>query len=161
MCAGVTSGTKVLFAGGTDFNGGITVYSEVDILETTTGDWTVDNLSVPRFTSAVSKDSIVIFAGGGTPPPQFVTDVVDIYNTNSGEWTTAALSEARDVRAAVVLGDLAIFAGGMNEQSVSKRVDIYHFSTGDWTIDSLSVPRGFFNSNCSGKQSLFCRRHDE
>ncbi len=151
VCASVTSGTKVFFAGGADFTGfGLTVFSEVDILETTTGDWIVEHLSVPRITSAVSKDSIVIFAGG-LP----ASNVVDIYNTITGNWTTATLSEARDARAAVVVGDLAIFAGGFNGQTVSKRVDIYHFSTGEWSIDSLSVPRGFLTATVVDNKAYF------
>jgi len=141
---------KVYFAGG-DFED-----STIEIFDPQKGEWTFDSLSVGRaLMGAVSNDSIVIFAGGFTDFLDTAVDTVDIYNTKSGIRSGARLSEARDGRAAVVVGDLAIFAGGWNGQSVSNRIDIYNFSTELWSIDSLSVARGFMAVTAVGNKALF------
>jgi N-acetylneuraminic acid mutarotase len=114
----------------------------VDIFDTLTGEWTVENLSVPRGAVAVvSHGNKVLFAGGAHYGLQLIYDIVDIYDIETGQWSTATLSEARDARSAAVVGDIAIFAGGFDWHNVSKRVDIYNFTTDTWSIDSLSVAR--------------------
>jgi hypothetical protein len=129
----VACGSKVLFAGGANFNTGA-VFSTVDIFDTITQEWTIEQLSVPRLQPAcVSYGNKVLFAGGANLSQGIVYDIVDIYDIETSEWTTASLSESRVVWWATV-GDLAIFAGGYNLETSSKRVDIYNFTTDTWSI---------------------------
>ncbi len=158
LIAAAATENKVLFAGGAIFNWPASkLLSEVDILDVSACEWTVEHLSVPRMTSAVSKGDIVLFAGGISEiiPATKFTNIVDIYDAQTGTWTIDSLSEARDARAAVVVGDLAMFAGGYNGQTVSNTVDIYHFSTGEWTMDTLSLARGFLAATASGNKAYF------
>jgi hypothetical protein len=155
----VTCGKKVLFAGGLDLSDwpASTLYSTVDIFDTENGYWTVQHLSLARGAMGVSKGDTAIFAGGiiGVDPFFTGTDVVDIYDAANDIWTTATLSEPRAGFAAVVVGDLAMFAGGYDGQNVTKRIDIYNFSTGMWSIDSLSSARGFLAATAVGNKAYF------
>jgi hypothetical protein len=156
LTAGVSCGSKVFFAGGIDLYGTMTVYSTVDIFDTLTQQWTVEQLSVPRVCiAAVSKGSKVLFAGGVIATPYVCADVVDIYDIETGIWTAVNLSEPRDARMAAVVEDLAFFAGGYNGSVVTKRVDIYNFTTGIWSIDSLSVARDRMTVTTVGSKILF------
>jgi hypothetical protein len=150
-----TCGSKIFFAGGANFSTGA-VYGTVDIFDTVTQQWTVEQLSVPRLQVAVvSHGNKVLFAGGANLQQGVVYDIVDIYNIETGEWLPpAALSEPRVVWWATV-GNLAIFAGGYNLQTSSKRVDIYNFTTNTWSIDSLSVPRAFIGITTLGNKVFF------
>jgi hypothetical protein len=52
------------------------------------------------------------------------------------------LSMARGAMASAVVGDLAIFAGGLRQGGeVTNRVDIYNFTSGTWSIATLSQAR--------------------
>jgi N-acetylneuraminic acid mutarotase len=148
------AGSKVFFAGGVDFYISGDVFSTVDIFDTVTQQWSVEQLSVPRLqTAVVSHGNKVLFAGGVNLEQGRVYDIVDIYDIETGEWSTANLSEPRVVWWATV-GDLAIFAGGYDLLNSSKRVDIYNFATDTWTIDSLSVPRAFIGMTTIGNKVL-------
>jgi hypothetical protein len=150
----VACGSKVLFAGGADFYGSGAVYSTVDIFDTTDQSWAVEQLSVPRLQAAVvSHGNKVLFAGGANLQQGIVYDIVDIYDIETGQWTTASLSEPRVVWWATV-DDLAIFAGGYDLQTASKRVDIYNFTTNTWSIDSLSVARAFLTLTTIGSRVM-------
>jgi N-acetylneuraminic acid mutarotase len=158
----VACGDKILFAGGMKYNAaGATFYSIVEIFDPSNNGWSQAGLSVPRLTTGVSNGSKAIFAGGlidyeaGASSIFETTNVVDIYDSVTNSWTTDTLSEARDAFNAVVVGDLAIIAGGFNGQKVTNKVDIYHFSTGQWTTDTLSVPRGNMSSTVVGTKAYF------
>jgi N-acetylneuraminic acid mutarotase len=75
--------------------------------------------------------------------------MVDIYDYDSltGFWTHSydfLLSEARAAMASAVVGDLAIFAGGVKPgYAFSDRVDIYNFTTNSWSTATLSQARGW------------------
>jgi hypothetical protein len=154
----VAAGSKVFFAGGIDMKTAA-LFSEVDIWDTLTKQWTVKNLSVPRvFLSAVSNGEKVLFAGGvdlAGPGPSF--DVVDIYDVATGLWSVAKLSIPRTGMGAAVAGNRAFFAGGIMAETlkVTKRIDIYDFSTGTWSIDSLSEARGMLAGVALGNKVLF------
>jgi hypothetical protein len=154
----VPCGSKVLFAGGGGDWPNPPFYSVVDILDTNDGSWSVESLSLARATTGVSKGNIALFAGGITDLSSGeikTTNTVDIYNCETGIWTTDTLSVARDAFNAVVVGDLAMIAGGFDGQNTTKRVDIYNFSTDQWTIDSLSVPRSHLTSTVVGSKAYF------
>lgn len=154
----VTAGSKVIFAGGVNMNNDV-LFSEVDIWDTITKQWTLKQLSIPRvFLSAVSNGEKVLFAGGAdlkVNGPTF--DVVDIYDVVTGLWSVAKLSIPRVGMGATVAGNRAFFAGGMVNQTgkVTNRIDIYDFSTGSWSIDSLSEARGFLAAVTLGNKVMF------
>lgn len=154
----VAAGSKVFFAGGINLIDS-TLFSEVDIWDTITKQWTLKHLSVPRvFLSAVSNGEKVLFAGGvdiSGPGPSF--DVVDIYDMATGLWSVAQLSIPRTGMGAAVAGNRAFFAGGTLAETptVTKRIDIFDFSTGIWSIDSLPEARGFLAAVSLGNKILF------
>lgn len=85
----VSSGSKMFVVGG--FNVSNQTNNVVDIYDTLTKQWTVAQLSQPRFgISAVSKDGVVLFAGGSDVPaiPFLAYDIVDVYHAGTGTWTT-------------------------------------------------------------------------
>lgn len=146
---GVSCGSKVLFAGGSDFSFLLPiVFSEVDIYDTLTQQWTTEQLSIPRaILSAESYGNEVIFAGGMRVPGYITYATVDKYNVQTGLWSVDSLSEPRHGMGSAVLGNKAFFAGGAkytnstNLSVASNKVDIYDFSTGIWTTDTLSMAR--------------------
>lgn len=143
----VAAGAKVFFAGGANMLNG-TMYYEVDIWDTVTKTWSIDELTIPRvFLSAVTNGEKVLFAGGNNLQGSSY-DVVEIYDMNTDLWEITSLSQSRSGMGAAVLGDLAFFAGGYCDEtsSVTDRIDIYHFSTGTWTTASLSQARGFLSA---------------
>ncbi len=152
----VSCGSKIFFAGG--FDDAVT-YDFVDIFDTITQEWTVELLSVDRFSlAAVSHGNIVMFAGGiqiqGSP---IFKNTVDIYNCETGEWAApAVLSQARGGIAATVVGNLAIFAGGWINLSgvTSDRVDIYNFTTNTWSQATLSQARAYASAATVGSKVI-------
>jgi hypothetical protein len=151
---GVTCRDRVFFAGGI-YNFPNNTSSRVDIYNSF-GLWDSQELSIPRFAlSAVSNDSLILFAGGGDIILNTGYDVVDIYDITTGQWTVDHLSACRAAMGSVVAGDMAFFAGGDCGTTWSNRVDIYHFSTGTWTIDSLSLARSWVGAAAVGSKVLF------
>jgi hypothetical protein len=154
----VAAGSKIFFAGGVNMNTEA-LFSQVDIWDTITKQWTLKQLSIPRvFLSAVSNGEKVLFAGGvdlKVNGPTF--DVVDIYDMATGLWSVAKLSVPRTGMGATVAGNRAFFAGGTVNQTgkVTNRIDIYDFSTGTWSIDSLSEARGFLGAVTLGDKVMF------
>ena len=151
---GTTCGTRVFFAGGAIFP--TTFFKQVDIYNSIMDYWDYDNLSEKRFAlSAVAHGSKVLFAGGTNLALNQNYDIVDVYDTLTESWTTPLhLSLPRGVMGSAVVGDLAIFAGGFDNQAVFDRVDIYHFSTGTWDTATLSEARGFVSATTVGNKVL-------
>ena len=58
-------------------------------------------------------------AGGGGSSSSSYSDAVDLYNSASGTWSTAQLSVARFGLAATSVGNVAIFAGGIDASNCS------------------------------------------
>jgi hypothetical protein len=154
LTAGVTCGDKVFFAGG--FHNIPNPTSRVDIFYSG-GLWLETELSVPRFgISAVSNDSLALFAGGGNAATNETYDVVDIYNINTNHWYIEHLSEPRFGMGSAVAGDLAFFAGGDSFGILyTNKVDIYHFSTGTWTTDTLSLARTGIGATTAQNKVIF------
>ncbi len=71
------------------------------------------------------------------------------------QWSTMNLSANRQGLAATSVGDLAIFAGGLNNAGPSSRVDIYNTATDTWTTDELSVARVYLAAASVGTKALF------
>lgn len=142
--SGGTCGPKVFFAGGCNFFT-FTPYSTLDIWDTINQEWTVEQLSIPRFSIATeSKDNRILFAGGNLPN-WTCYDLVEIYDIQTSSWEEIQyLSQARAAMASAVVGDMAIFAGGvLPGVAMSDRVDIYYFTTNTWETATLSEARGW------------------
>jgi len=154
FAVGVTCEDWVLIAGGT-YNSYMDQSSRVDIYNSL-GIWNIAELSVPRFAiSAVSKDSLVLFAGGATIMTNESYDVVDIYNIHTNQWSIQHLSEPRGGMGSTVAGERAFFAGGENAEGKSDRVDIYNFSSDTWETETLSLPRTWIGVAAVGNKVLF------
>lgn len=152
MPVGVSCGDKVFIAGGINVAGDLS--SRVDIFYSG-GLWLETELSVPRFAiSAVSNDSLALFAGGGTISGEGF-DVVDIYNINTNHWSIKHLSAPRRGMGSAVAGDMAFLAGGEHLGTNTDRVDIYHFSTGTWTTETLSLARAWIGATAAGNKVIF------
>jgi N-acetylneuraminic acid mutarotase len=147
-----TCGSKIFFAGGFDW---VSTKNVVDIYDTQTQQWSVEQLSIDRLSiAAVSHGSKVLFAGGFQYPAINRVDIVDIYNTITGEWTTDYLSQPREGIASAVVGDLAIFAGGITNAGFTDRVDIYNFSDSTWSQATLSEARGYASATTIGNKVI-------
>jgi hypothetical protein len=155
IISGVSCGSWIFFAGGFDYN---VSYNTVDIYNTVTHVWSVTQLSVARFSlGAVSYGSKVYFAGGVNVPPSgeiVYKSVVDIYDTLTGWETSINLSQAREAIAAAVVGDKAIFAGGITSNGVTGRVDIYNFTDNTWEQAELSQARSHASATTVGAKVI-------
>ena len=139
-----------------------------DIYDAYTGEWSTAALSQARGQLAATSVGPLAFFGGGEidiPGAGGTTavsssNVVDIYNSSTNQWSTNALSQARSDLAATSVGNLAIFAGGIdwingNDGVLSNAVDIYNTSTGQWTTAALSVPRYGLTATTVGTDAIF------
>jgi len=128
------AGDYVFFAGGTgrdDISGPVYIYRTVDIFNSVTGSRIVNQLTKARGTISVgAAGTQILFAGGWYWDITYTileTDRVDIYDVSTSTWSTATLSEKRQNMAVATVGDLVIFAGGLNSNiGLVKNVDIYN-----------------------------------
>ncbi|HZR42457.1 MAG TPA: hypothetical protein VFB12_20210 [Ktedonobacteraceae bacterium] len=110
--------------------------------------------------AATAAGSKAIFVGGDPAGGRGTTEV-DIYDANIGHWMPPGpndiLSVPRSSLAATTVGNLSIFAGGLDHQgAVSNVVDIYNANTGQWTPgQSLSVPRSGLAATTVGNTAIF------
>ena len=78
-----------------------------------------------------------------------------------GTWSTAQLGVARNHLAAISVGNLAIFAGGLVYSSSftsgteSDAVDLYNSVSGTWSTARLSVPRLSLSATSAGNTPIF------
>lgn len=158
----VAVGGKVMVAGGINFFNNLQELSTVDIYDTLTQTWSSANLSVPGYyLQSVAYEQTAIITGfydfvSDVPLHMTFSNAVDMYDAASGNWSTDTLSQARGALSATVVGDIALFAGGLTSlTTTSNRVDIYHFKTGTWSIDSLSIARAFTAAVTVGNKAFF------
>jgi len=111
-------GTTAYFAGGAIFPKAF--FSEVDIFDTVTQQWTVDYLTEPRFgLSAVSKGIKVLFAyvvGGGSFNGQSFdncTDTIDVFDSLTGAWSVMNLTAPLVWHSVESIGDKLVVAAGL------------------------------------------------
>ena len=106
------------------------------------------------------------------------TDAVDLYNSVSGTWSTARLSVARSSAVAASVGNVSIFAGGVNGSGSNavacvcaaagcrfmtvtagngrlNTVDLYNSASGTWSTAQLSVARGYLAATSVGNVAFF------
>jgi hypothetical protein len=78
-----------------------------------------ERLSVSRyFLPPASTCCLIRSAAGSQSDPTIPFNVVDIYNVITGLWSTAVLSVARYGLAAASVGNVALFAGGIDGAGV-------------------------------------------
>lgn len=155
-------GTKAMFAGGTEQGPG--PYTNVDIYDSSTGEWTVEHLSVARNSlAATTVGEIAVFAGGSPSYDLLSTlDAVDIYDNTTGTWTTAQLSQPRNQLAATSHGTKAYISGGLLFPSsgatgpvYSDVVDIYDTVSKQWSVMTMPKPRAGHSSVTVGDRIIF------
>ncbi|HEX6882281.1 MAG TPA: hypothetical protein VF530_02810 [Planctomycetota bacterium] len=146
--AATAVGPYVLFAGGS--RSATSVSAVVDVLDTRDMSWSATTLSQARSVLAATTVGTKAFFAGGNAGGFFSavpSDVVDVYDSAKGApwesaaWSTAQLSVARGQMAAASVGNLALFAGGIDATSPLATVDIYDDSTGTWSTATLSQAR--------------------
>jgi len=134
--AATSLGELIFFGGG--YNATATS-AQVDIYNSTSGNWTTATLSVAHGDlAATSLGDLVFFAGGWNGS---YVNVVDIYNVSSENWSTATLSQARSELCAASVSNLVFFAAGQNSSGYSNVVDIYSVANNTWTTATLSAAR--------------------
>jgi len=158
---------KVIFAGGYLELGKAAVSATVDIYDVATGRWSTAALSQARSGMAVTTvGTKAIFAGGAFNDVNgtgMLSNVVDIYDASNGHWSTATLSQARGDATVAVVGNLAMFAGGVSGSTSgtpsfpirSDVVDIYNASSGAWSTAALSEARTQIAATTVGQKVLF------
>lgn len=158
----ISHGDTVMFAGGVQIKGGTDVIFKktVDIYNTKTNVWTVNNLSIARMGMAATVvGDLAFFAGGMSIIDNNwqTTGRVDIYNFATKTWSSASLSQARAYSMAVTVGSKVLIAGGVTSlNNPTNRVDIYDASTGIWATTTLSVARaGFENAAVVAGKAYF------
>jgi hypothetical protein len=138
----------------------------VDIFNMLSGSWTTTSLSLARVAlAATSSSNLVFFAGGGVSFEGDLksfnftgnaTDRVDIYNISDESWSNASLSQPRAFLAATSVGNLVLFGGGVNNESVFKVVDVFDVTSNAWTTTTLSQPRYLLAStSINNRYALF------
>ena len=76
--------------------------------------------------------------------------------SDSLQWVSETLDNARSNIAATSVGNLAIFAGGKDDNGYSDVVDIYNADTGEWTRGNwLSEARSYFTATSVGNLAIF------
>ncbi len=160
MYATVSAGGKVFGAGGSNYPDWGN-FTDVDIYDKETGEWTVEHLTVGRSITggAVACGNKVFFAGGHIhtgPGPMDYVKVIDIYDTETETWSVDSLSIGRCFIGAVAAGGKVYFAGGATgEQEVTNVIDIYDTATGNWTVKYLSEAKGLIAAVAYGDKIYF------
>jgi hypothetical protein len=153
-------GTEILMAGGEighhdpSANG---YSSSVDILDLTTGEMRVANLSLARqYFAIAAAGGKAFFAGGfanydSEANSGYRSNVVDIYDSKTKSWSVAQLSTNRsNLAGTAVLDRWVLFGGGTmqvpepdicNTTGRSAVVDIYDTFRDEWSTSCLSTGR--------------------
>jgi N-acetylneuraminic acid mutarotase len=151
-----------MFAGGTEQGPG--PYANVDIYDASTGEWTVEQLSVPRNSlAATTVGDVAIFAGGSPSYDLLRTlDTVDLYDNATGTWTAARLSQPRNQLAATAHGTKAYISGGLLQPTsgatppvFSDVIDVYDTASKQWSVLKMPKPRAAHSSVTVGDKILF------
>jgi hypothetical protein len=135
------SGSRMFLAGGSSglFGvGGNGISKQIDILDASTGEWSVDFLSSERGQMGAIGANNKIYWGGGaivsTDSEYDITNSVEIRDLATNTTSFDCLSEARLGITAVRKDDKIIFfGGGLNGSTF----DIYDLSTNSWSIGVL------------------------
>ena len=126
--AATTVGNYAIFGGGRSSRADGNYYSTVEIYNTSFTKSIGTNLSVSRGSlTGISVDSYALFVGGRTTTQNY-TNKVDIYDSTLTK-TISTISSNRAYGAGTVIGNKAIFAGGLSRDSgnlaTSDIVDVF------------------------------------
>ena len=131
----VTSGSKIFFAGG--FSNPNNIFSRVDIYDTLTNQWTVENLSQGRYNfAAAAANGTVLFGGGrGASAPIAAERIINRYDVETQAWKDTVWLQSTSLRAeltAASIGDKVFFAGGAGSSLPKDVVNIYDTKQKKW-----------------------------
>jgi hypothetical protein len=137
------SGNKIFLAGGSSglFGvGGNGISKQIDILDASTGAWSVDFLSLERGEMGTIGANNKIYWGGGaivsTNGTEYnVTTSVEIRDLLTNTTSFKCLSEPKIGLTALRKDNKIIFYGGWNH-----KFDIYDLTTDSWSIGVLPLP---------------------
>ncbi|MDF2455235.1 MAG: hypothetical protein K0R51_1228 [Cytophagaceae bacterium] len=144
----VTSGSKIFFAGGYYSGLGIpeVYFKRVDVYDTLSGQWTVEELSQARKSlAAAAANGIILFGGGyGTSEPNHVSKIVDFYDQHTQTWTNTVFplsapgvgNQKTDLTAASIGGKI-FFAGGDYVGTLRDVINIYDSQQQQWLPNKL------------------------
>ncbi len=126
---------SLFFSGGRLYN--YSYVNTVDIYDVGLGEWDqVELESQDRlYTTAVTCNGKVFFAGGINTNGYINCTDVDIYDKNTGLWTIEHLSEGRHFIGAVANGNKVYFAGGLHYTSgfyYHNVIDVYDTEDEAW-----------------------------
>lgn len=117
---------------------------------------------VRRKIAATMVGNLALFAGGSYHINGGffnASSTVDIYDSSTGRWSTAKFSLNRTYFAATTVGNLAMFAGGLEgpigRLPSSAVVDIYNASSGRWNTATLSQARYGIAATSVGNLAMF------
>ncbi|WP_424101162.1 LamG-like jellyroll fold domain-containing protein [Moorena producens] len=137
--AATTVGNLAIFAGGYDGNSDV---DTVDVFEYQNGTLVKHEhnleLSVARSSlAATTVGNLAIFAGGRSDGGSYV-DTVDVFEYQNGTLVKKdidlTLSEKGNLLAATTVGNLAIFAGGINYDGYSDAVDVFSIPSPSFSL---------------------------
>lgn len=154
-------GSKILFAGGMDFEDGApligTPSSVVDIYDVGSGTWSTATLSEARGGMASAVLGTKAYFAGGYKGNGAVSDRVDIYDASTNTWTQATLSAARAFYGGgTAAGTKVFFAGGqLADETATTLVDVYDTTTDTWSTADLSAARYGIQATSVGNYALF------
>ncbi|WP_353285473.1 neuraminidase-like domain-containing protein [Wolbachia endosymbiont (group A) of Andrena helvola] len=154
-------GNKVIFFGGRSGNyPNYQYFSQVNVYDDNTGNWTTHTSSEARYQPTVGIVSNKAIFFGGTTNNRFSKELfsskIDIYDSETGSWTTHTASEGRwDVAVAVVNHKAVFFGGKKINGECSARIDIYDDETRSWTTCTTSEARMSVTVAVVGKKAIF------
>jgi K319L-like, PKD domain len=133
----VTSGAKVLFAGGTGLlpSSRVGQTSRIDVYDVTTGFWTTLELPQAGHYSSLAQGSNVFFSGG---------NLIRIYNVPGNSWSAKSISQSRYLIAPANVQGKLYFSGGASTTSGGipfPNIDIYDPAVNAWSVSDMSKPK--------------------
>jgi len=153
VCATALKSGKVFFAGGVKGSHATpaapVIVGDVDMWDDNSTQWIPQRpLTVARTNvQCVSAGRIAMFVGGLTDIANYIiSDAVDYYIDNAEQysWGSASMSVARENFGIATIGNLVVFAGGVDQNGLTvDNVDIFDSVTEVWAYARLSSPREF------------------
>jgi|GEM_PF-5848993 Kelch motif. len=131
-------------------------YTQCDIYDFITRRWSRGDFKNPRrHVVAASNSTHAYFAGGeiGRAGEGGYSSDIDIYSLAGDTWAAGRLSQARQVAAAVSVGDAVLFAGGISKDGYSGRVDV--FESGKRHKYDLGVARHHISAVANERVAVF------
>ncbi len=133
------------------------VTNVVNVYDLKTDQWKTQlSLSLARASAAALQIGKELWFAGGyvVAPTEVFFDIIDIYNPETGAWRTEKLPVAQ-IPTATVVGNKAIFYGGVGKDGPLPLAYIYDIPTKMWSTTALSTPRFNVTATTVGPYAIF------